>query len=72
MAVERRAPCTNVIDVLERVLDKGVVIDAWLRLSLVGIEIATVESRITVASIETYLKHSGALATAPVVAKCIG
>jgi gas vesicle structural protein len=46
------------VDVLERVLDKGIVIDAWLRLSVAGISIITVEARVIVASIETYLKHA--------------
>lgn len=57
-----RAPASgSSIDVLDRVLDKGIVIDAWLRLSLVGINLVTVEARVVVASIETYLKNSGAL-----------
>ena len=46
------------VDVLERVLDKGIVIDAWLRLSVAGISLITVEARVVVASIETYLKHA--------------
>ncbi len=46
------------IDVLDRVLDKGIVIDAWVRVSVVGIDLITVEARIVVASIDTYLKYS--------------
>ncbi len=61
MAVER-ATGTNIVDVLDRVLDKGIVIDAWVRVSLVGIDLLTVEARVVVASIQTYLKHSEALA----------
>jgi hypothetical protein len=53
----------NVIEVLDRVLDKGIVIDAWVRLSLVGIDLLTVEVRVVVASIATYL-HYADLATA--------
>lgn len=49
------------IDVLERVLDKGVVIDAWMRVGLVGIHLVDIESRIVVASIETYLTYAPAL-----------
>jgi hypothetical protein len=49
---------TSVIDVLDRVLDKGIVIDGWVRVSLVGIDLITVEMRIFVASIETYLRHA--------------
>jgi len=59
MAVERSPSGSSLIDVLDRVLDKGIVIDAWVRVSLVGIELATVEARIVVASIDTYLKYSG-------------
>ena len=66
MAVERAPGGSSLIDVLDRVLDKGIVIDAWVRVSLVGIDLVTVEARIVVASIETYLKYSEAVGiTAP-------
>jgi gas vesicle structural protein len=61
MAVERAAGGTSLIDVLDRVLDKGIVIDAYVRVSLVGIDLVTVEARIVVASIDTYLKYSEAV-----------
>jgi gas vesicle structural protein len=61
MAVERTSGGTSLIDVLDRVLDKGIVIDAWVRVSLVGIELVTVEARVVVASIATYLGYSEAL-----------
>ena len=61
MAVERAASGTSLIDVLDRVLDKGIVIDAWVRVSLVGIDLITVEARVVVASIDTYLKYSEAV-----------
>ena len=61
MAVERAAGWTSLIDVLDRVLDKGIVIDAWVRVSLVGIDLITVEARVVVASIDTYLKYSEAV-----------
>ena len=67
MPVERAAGGTSLVDVLDRVLDKGIVIDAWVRVSLVGIDLVTVEARIVVASIETYLKYSEAVGiTGPV------
>ena len=67
MPVERAAGATSLIDVLDRVLDKGIVIDAWVRVSLVGIDLITVEARIVVASIDTYLKYSEAVSqVAPV------
>jgi hypothetical protein len=61
MAIERTSGTSNVIEVLDRVLDKGIVIDAWVRLSLVGIDLMTVEARIVVASIATYLQYSAAV-----------
>jgi len=61
MAVERATSGSSLIDVLDRVLDKGIVIDAWVRVSLVGIDLITVEARVVVASIDTYLKYSEAV-----------
>jgi gas vesicle structural protein len=61
MVVERHSGGTSLIDVLDRVLDKGIVIDAWVRISLVGIDLITVEARIVVASIDTYLKYAEAI-----------
>ena len=66
MAVERTPSGSSLIDVLDRVLDKGIVIDAWVRVSLVGIDLVTVEARVVVASIDTYLRFSEAVGiTAP-------
>ncbi len=61
MPVERAPGGSSLIDVLDRVLDKGIVIDAWVRVSLVGIDLITVEARVVVASIDTYLKYSEAV-----------
>jgi gas vesicle structural protein len=61
MAVERVSGGSSLIDVLDRVLDKGIVIDAWVRISLVGIDLITVEARVVVASIDTYLKYADAV-----------
>jgi hypothetical protein len=69
MPVERASGGTSLIDVLDRVLDKGIVIDAWVRVSLVGIDLLTVEARIVVASIDTYLKYSEAVSQAPTVSR---
>jgi gas vesicle structural protein len=67
MPVERAPGGTSLIDVLDRVLDKGIIIDAWVRISLVGIDLVTVEARVVVASIDTYLRYADALGlmTAP-------
>jgi hypothetical protein len=61
MVLERTASKSNLIDVLDRVIDKGIVIDAWMGLSVAGIELVTVEARVIVASIHTYLKHADAV-----------
>lgn len=69
MAVERAPSGSSLIDVLDRVLDKGIVIDAWVRVSLVGIDLVTVEARVVVASIDTYLKYSEAVGIVTPVAR---
>jgi hypothetical protein len=69
MPVERASGGTSLIDVLDRVLDKGIVIDAWVRVSLVGIDLLTVEARIVVASIDTYIKYSEAVGQVPTVSR---
>jgi gas vesicle structural protein len=70
--VERTAGGSSLIDVLDRVLDKGIVIDAWVRVSLVGIDLITVEARVVVASIDTYLRYADALGLTPPVRSSIG
>jgi hypothetical protein len=50
MHVERTSATSNLVDVVDRVLDKGIVIDAWVRVSLVGIELVTVAARVVVAA----------------------
>jgi gas vesicle structural protein len=54
----------SALDVLDRVLDKGIVIDGWWRISVAGISLLSVDGRIVVASIETYLRHAPVLALA--------
>ena len=71
--VERAPGGTSLIDVLDRILDKGIVIDAWVRISLVGIDLITVEARIVVASIDTYLRYAEAVGiTAPIARPGVG
>ncbi|MBI5287229.1 MAG: gas vesicle structural protein GvpA, partial [Deltaproteobacteria bacterium] len=60
MAVEKAIGSSSLVEVIDRILDKGVVVDAWVRVSLVGIEILAVEARVVVASVETYLKYAEA------------
>lgn len=61
MAVEKAIGSSSLVEVIDRVLDKGVVVDAWVRVSLVGIEILAVEARVVIASVETYLKYAEAI-----------
>lgn len=69
MAVERASGGSSLIDVLDRILDKGIVIDAWVRISLVGIDLITVEARVVVASIDTYLKYADAVGLTGLVSR---
>jgi hypothetical protein len=57
--LERPAP-SGLADVVEVILDKGIVIDAYVRVSLVGIELLTVDARIVIASVDTYLRFAEA------------
>jgi gas vesicle structural protein len=62
MPVEKAAPASgSLAEVIDRILDKGIVIDAWVRVSLVGIEVLSIEARAVVASVETYLKYAEAI-----------
>src|SRR5205809_4736629 len=57
-----RAPRpSSLADVLELILDKGLVIDAYVRVSLVGIELLTIDARIVIASVDTYLRFAEAV-----------
>lgn len=59
MAVERVSGSSSLIDVLDRILDKSIVIDAWVRISLVGIDLMTVEDQVVVAAMDTCLTYDG-------------
>lgn len=62
MPVEKAAPVSSSLaEVVNSILDKGIVIDAWVRISLVGIEVISIEARAVVASVETYLKYAEAI-----------
>jgi hypothetical protein len=58
--VERGGGSSSLADVVELILDRGLVIDVFVRVSLVGIEILTVDARIVVASVDTYLRFAEA------------
>lgn len=61
MAVEKTNSSSSLAEVIDRILDKGIVIDAWARVSLVGIELIAIEARVVVASVETYLRYAEAV-----------
>jgi len=60
-SVNRAPRPSGLADVLDLVLDKGIVIDAYVRLALVGIEILTLDARIVIASVDTYLRFAEAV-----------
>ena len=62
MAAANRAPRpSSLADVLDVVLDKGIVIDAYVRVAVVGIELLTIDARIVIASVDTYLRFAEAV-----------
>jgi gas vesicle structural protein len=56
----QRSSGSALVDVIDTILDKGLVIDAFVRVSLVGIELITIDARIVVASVDTYLRFAEA------------
>jgi gas vesicle structural protein len=60
-AISRAPRSSGLYDVLELILDKGLVIDAYVRVSLVGIELLTIDARIVIASVDTYLRFAEAV-----------
>ncbi|AIF43112.1 MULTISPECIES: gas vesicle protein GvpJ [Virgibacillus] len=61
MAVQKTADSSSLAEVIDRILDKGIVIDAYARVSVVGIEILTVEARVVIASVDTWLRYAEAV-----------
>ncbi len=60
--VRREPTSSSLAEVLDRILDKGVVVDVWARISVVGIELLTIEARVVVASVDTFLHYAHELA----------
>ncbi|MCL6450457.1 MAG: gas vesicle structural protein GvpA [Acetobacteraceae bacterium] len=61
MAIKTSLGAASLVEVLDRVLDKGIVVDAYVLVSLVGIELLGVEARVVVASVETWLTYAEAV-----------
>jgi gas vesicle structural protein len=59
--VAARPNSSGLADVIDTILDKGLVIDAYVRVSLVGIELVTIDARVVVASVDTYLRFAEAV-----------
>jgi hypothetical protein len=60
--VQKMGASNSVADLVGVILDKGIVIDAWARVSVLGLELLTIEARAVVASVETYLRYAEAIA----------
>ncbi|WP_394140844.1 gas vesicle protein GvpJ [Cytobacillus oceanisediminis] len=61
MSIQKSTDSSSLAEVIDRILDKGIVIDAFVRVSLVGIEILTVEARVVIASVDTWLRYAEAV-----------
>ena len=59
--VQKSTDSSSLAEVVDRILDKGIVIDVWAKVSLVGIELLSIEARVVIASVETYLKYAEAI-----------
>jgi hypothetical protein len=64
VAIKKSVHSSSLVEVIDRILDKGVVIDLWARVSLVGIEILAVDARIVIASVETFIQYAKAVGLA--------
>src|SRR5215831_19463562 len=60
-SVNRAPRPSGLADVLDLVLDKGIVIDAYVRLAVIGIEVLTLDARVVIASVDTYLRFAEAV-----------
>ena len=59
--VQTSTGASGLAEVIDRILDRGIVVDVWAKVSLVGIEILSIEARVVIASVETYLKYAEAI-----------
>src|SRR6187455_3118024 len=59
--LQRGPSPSGLADVLDLILDKGLVIDAYVRISVIGIEVLTIDARIVIASVDTYLRFAEAV-----------
>lgn len=59
---------SSLAEVVDRILDKGIVVDAWVSVSLVGIELLSIRARVVIASVDTYLKFADRIGETAAVA----
>jgi gas vesicle structural protein len=59
--IQKSLDSSSLAELVDRILDKGIVIDLWVRISLVGIELLAIEARVVIASVETYLQYAAAV-----------
>lgn len=59
--IQKSTDTSSLAEVIDRILDKGVVIDLYARVSLVGIELITIEARVVIASVDTWLRYAEAV-----------
>src|ERR671938_763292 len=59
--VRKMGESAGLAELVGVILDKGIVIDAWVRVSVVGLEVLTIEARVVVASVDTYLRYAEAI-----------
>ncbi|MFM7011196.1 MAG: gas vesicle structural protein GvpA [Betaproteobacteria bacterium] len=59
--IQKSTDSSSLAEVVDRILEKGIVIDAWARVSLVGIELLAIEARVVIASVQTYLTYAEAI-----------
>lgn len=60
-SIQKSVDSSSLAEVIDRILDKGVVIDAFVRVSLVGIELLAIEARVVIASVDTWLRYAEAV-----------
>lgn len=60
-SVRKSVDASSLAEVVDRILEKGIVIDAFVRVALVGIELLAIEARVVIASVETWLKYAEAV-----------
>jgi hypothetical protein len=59
--MKKSTDSSSLVEVIDRVLDKGIVVDLWARVNLVGIELLSIEARIVIASVRTWLCYADAV-----------